>query len=233
MQKVIAIDGPCGSGKSSVAKQVAHSLKITHIDTGAMYRSLGLYFSNLGYDLSNLNKTKFKEEILDHLNKLDFVYESSPRLKILINKVDLTELIRTPNVSNLASLISQYDFIRNFLTDFQRNLVQETSCVMEGRDIGSVVFPKAICKFYLTASVDERAKRRVLQLSQNDQQVEFDNILKEVQERDFKDMNRDVAPLIQSEDAILIDSTSLSEREVIEQMITHSREKFLKLSINL
>lgn len=225
---VIAIDGPCGSGKSEIAKQVASKLNIVYIDTGAMYRGLGLVCHQEGVPFEE------GEQMESFLERIDMRYGVSEKVLIEVNGVDLTPKIREHHVSNLASKISKLSPIRNFLLDFQRNLGKERNCVMEGRDIGTVIFPDAFCKIFLTATPAVRAQRRLLQLRENgDHEVTFEQVAKDLEERDRRDMGREVAPLKQAEDAVLLDSSDLSREEVIQKVCDLSRARARDLGINL
>ncbi len=209
--QVIAIDGPSGSGKSTIAKELAKSLNILYIDTGAMFRALGYY--------ADLHKIKLEEgsELREFLNSVKIEYGVSPTILIKIDNENLTEKIREHHVSKLASTISQLPSVRKFLLDFQRNLALNKICVMEGRDIGTVVFPKSFCKFFITASVDIRALRRLKQLQESgDQNVTIDQIKDDVRKRDETDMNRVVAPLKKAEDAMLLDTSHLNLEDIIK-----------------
>ncbi len=214
---VIAIDGPSGSGKSSLTKEVAKELGLLHIDTGSMFRALGWF----------LNKSNLldggEDEIKESLGSVNLEYGKSATELIVLNGENLTQKIRENQVSQYASIISTKPVVRNFLLHFQRDIVNNYSglCVMEGRDIGTVVFPNAALKIFLTASPEKRAERRHLELSQAGQDITFETVLKEVLERDHKDMNRKVAPLKKAEDAIELDTTNLTFGEVKKKIIEY------------
>lgn len=208
--RVIAIDGPSGSGKSTVAKELARALGVLYIDTGAMFRALGFY--------ADQEKIELREgpALTAFLNSLKMDYGVSADVLIRINGVDLTEKIREHHVSKLASIISQLPSVRKYLLDFQRALALDKVCVMEGRDIGTVVFPNSFCKFFITASVDIRAERRLKQLQESgDHTVTLEQIKDDVRKRDETDMNRVVAPLKKAEDATLLDTTNLDINGII------------------
>ncbi len=208
--QVIAIDGPSGSGKSTIARDLAHALHVLYIDTGAMYRAIAYmaYEQNILLD-QDAGIKKFLETM-----KLE--YGVSPEILICINGVDLTEKIREHHVSRLASIVSQLPSVRKFLLDFQRALALNKICVMEGRDIGTVVFPDSFCKFFITASVDIRAIRRLKQLQEGgDQSVSLEQIKDDVRKRDETDMNREVSPLKKAEDAMMLDTTELGLKDII------------------
>lgn len=203
--QVIAIDGPSGSGKSTVAKELARALSVLYIDTGAMFRALGFFADQQKIELvEGAGLTSF-------LDSIQMDYGVSSTCLIRINGVDLTEKIREHHVSKLASIISQLPSVRKYLLDFQRALALDKICVMEGRDIGTVVFPNSFCKFFITASVDIRAIRRLKQLQEGgDQKITLEQIKDDVRKRDETDMNRVVAPLKKADDAMLLDTTELN-----------------------
>ena len=211
VSQVIAIDGPSGSGKSTIAKELAKSLNVLYIDTGAMFRALGFFANELQINLQE------GALLTGFLNSIQMDYGVSSTTLIRINGVDLTEKIREHHVSKLASTISQLPSVRKFLLDFQRNLALDKICVMEGRDIGTVVFPRSFCKFFITASVDIRAHRRLKQLQENgDHNVTIEQIIEDVRKRDETDMNRIVAPLKKAEDALLLDTSHLNLEDVVK-----------------
>jgi cytidylate kinase len=208
--KVIAIDGPSGSGKSTIAKELAQALDVLYIDTGAMFRALAY--------VANMQKLELAEgaNLNAFLNSLKIDYGVDKDILIRINGRNLTEEIREHHVSKLASVISQLPSVRKYLLDFQRSLALDKICVMEGRDIGTVVFPDSFCKFFITASVDIRADRRLKQLrEQGDQNITILQIAEDVRKRDETDMNRSVAPLKKAEDAMLLDTSELNMQDVI------------------
>lgn len=208
--KVIAIDGPSGSGKSTIAKELAHALGVLYIDTGAMFRALAY--------IANEKKIELSEgaALNEFLNSLNIEYGVNEATLIRINGQDLSDKIREHHVSKLASVISQLPSVRKFLLDFQRSLALDKICVMEGRDIGTVVFPDSFSKFFITASVDIRAERRLKQLRENgDQTVTLSQIAEDVRKRDETDMNRSVAPLKKAEDAMLLDTSALNMADII------------------
>lgn len=217
--QVIAIDGPSGSGKSTIAKELAKALDVLYIDTGAMFRGLGFFADQLGVDLTDINGLN---SFLDSI-KMD--YGTSASNLISINGVNLTEKIREHHVSKLASTISQLPSVRTFLLNFQRDLAKNKICVMEGRDIGTVVFPDSFSKFFITASVDIRAQRRLKQLQEaGDYTYSLEQIKEDVRKRDETDMNREVAPLKKAEDAMLLDTSELALVDIIN--ILSSEVKF-------
>jgi cytidylate kinase len=221
MQKVIAIDGPSGSGKSTLAKNLADSLNVLYIDTGAMYRGLALdaHQKNIPYEEGTA--------LDEYLKGIDLVYGESSEKLIQIDKKDLTEKIREHHVSGLASQFSQIVPVREFLLNFQRKLGEEKICVMEGRDITTVVFPDAFCKVFITASPEVRAERRWNQLKETkgDDTPSLEQILKDVLDRDHLDTNRSVSPLKVAEDAILMDTSKMNPEEVLKELVAIAKKK--------
>ena len=191
MGKVIAVDGPAGAGKSTVSKIVASKLGFTYIDTGAMYRAVGLKLLHSGKPLTE----KFLAEITNDIEiKLD---ESA---KVFLDGVEVTKEIRTPEVSKLASDVSKYGFVRKKLTELQREMAAAGSVIMDGRDIGTQVLPNADVKIFLTASLKERARRRFEELKAKGQDVNLADVENEIALRDKQDSTREIAPLVQAED---------------------------------
>ena len=228
LQKVIAIDGPSGSGKSTVAKRVAEELKLLYIDTGSMFRAIGYVCHQQNIPLEDDEKLK------KFLESLKMEYSPKAEVLIAINGEDLTHKIRAHEVSSLASLVSGQPVIRNFLLDFQRKLAEKRTCVMEGRDIATVVFPRAFCKFFITASLEVRSQRRFLDLRQKGHKhVSYETIVNDQKKRDESDTQREVAPLKQASDAFLVDTTEKSFEEVVdfvcEYVLKRAREKNINL----
>lgn len=226
--KVIAIDGPSGSGKSSVAKQLALELGVLYIDTGAMFRALA-------YEMHAKNiAVKEGNTLINFLSSLNIEYGVSESVLIKINGVDLTEKIREHHVSKLASIVSQLPSVRNFLLEFQRSLVLNKTCVMEGRDIGTVVFPYSFCKFFITASVEIRAERRLKQLqSVGENTLSLKQIVEDVKKRDETDSNRVFAPLKKAEDAMLLDTSNLAMSDVINILASEVKFRAAHLGFSL
>ena len=210
MKKVIAVDGPAGAGKSTVSKIVAARLGFTYIDTGAMYRAVGLKFLNSGQP--------FTENFLAEITR-DIDIKLDDKAKVYLDGVDVTKEIRTPEVSKLASDVSKYGFVRKKLTDLQREMATKGAVIMDGRDIGTQVLPNADVKIFLTATLDERARRRFEELKAKGSNVTLDAIKSEIAARDKQDSEREIAPLKQAEDAILIDSTGLTVDEVVTKIL--------------
>jgi len=210
----VAVDGPAGSGKSTITKMVAKSLGFNYVDTGAMYRALTFNFLSNGLD--ELEEEKIKEL----LSKTDFKVEYVDGVQyVYVNDVEVSDKIRTAEVSKFTSLFAKSPAVRDFLIDTQRNLANTNNIIMDGRDIASVVLPNADVKIFLTASVEERARRRVLDFErQGIENVDFEKVKEDIKARDWQDENRDIAPLIKVESATLIDSTSLTIDEVVEKM---------------
>ena len=209
----IAIDGPAGAGKSTIAKLVSKKLDFIYVDTGAMYRAIGLYFINNNTDVEN------EEELVKALDKIkiDIAYEDGVQ-HIYLNKVDVSKEIRNEKVGNMASKTSAYKPVRAKLLDLQRGLAAENDVIMDGRDIGTNILPNAELKIYLTASVEVRAKRRYDELVEKGETPEFETIKKDIEQRDYQDMNREIAPLKQAEDAILVDTSDMTIDEVVDKI---------------
>ena len=210
----VAVDGPAGSGKSTITKLVAKSLGFNYVDTGAMYRALTFNFLSNGLD--ELEEEKIKEL----LSKTDFKVEYVDGVQyVYVNDEEVSDKIRTAEVSKFTSLFAKSPAVRDFLIDTQRNLANTNNIIMDGRDIASVVLPNADVKIFLTASVEERARRRVLDFErQGIENVDFEKVKEDIKARDWQDENRDIAPLIKVESATLIDTTSLTIDEVVEKM---------------
>ena len=210
----VAVDGPAGSGKSTITKMVAKSLGFNYVDTGAMYRALTYNFLSNGLDELE------EEEIKELLSKTDFKVEYVDGVQyVYVNNEEVSDKIRTAEVSKFTSLFAKSPAVRDFLIDTQRNLANTNNIIMDGRDIASVVLPNADVKIFLTASVEERARRRVLDFErQGIENVDFEKVKEDIKARDWQDENRDIAPLVKVESATLIDTTSLTIDEVVEKM---------------
>ncbi len=211
----IAIDGPSGAGKSTIAKDLSKKLNFIYVDTGAMYRAIALYFYENDIDISLEDVVSFHLSNID----IDIKYEDGKQI-VLLNGKDVSESIRTEKIGGMASSISVFSEVRSKLLNLQRNLAMKNKVVMDGRDIASHVLPNADLKIYLTASVDTRADRRYKELKEKGLDVNLEEIKKEIEIRDYRDINREIAPLRQVEEAILIDSSNLSIEEVVEKIIS-------------
>ncbi len=219
----IAIDGPAGAGKSTIAKAISKTLNILYLDTGAMYRAVAYKMLKSNIDLNDHQK------VVNVLNKTDLqVRYDHGKQKIIMDGKDVTSLIRTTEVSQAASKVATIPEIRLKLVDIQRNIASKNSLVMDGRDIGTYVLPNASFKFYLTASLDERAKRRWLEMKANGVEQNIESIRQSIHERDINDQNRSFAPLKQAEDAIVIDSTDKSIEQVTNEILGHIRGSLRK-----
>ena len=203
----IAIDGPSGAGKSTIAKAVAKRLNIDYIDTGAMYRAIGLKMTRKGLPMEE------NDELQKMLDTTDIDFCSGD---VILDGEVVNEQIRTPEMSMAASACSALGMVRAKLVQLQRGMGQKKSVIMDGRDICEVVLPDAEYKYYLTAAAEERARRRTLELQEKGQNVTFEQVLEDIQQRDYNDMNRAVTPLRKAEDAVEIDSTSMSIEEVVD-----------------
>lgn len=206
----IAIDGPAGAGKSTVAKMVAKKLNILHLDTGAMYRAVGLYALRKGIDPQN------EAEVTNMIDDFDITVEyKDGKQQTILNREDVSRLIRTSDVSNAASAVSKWPKVRKKLVAIQQKIASEMSIVMDGRDIGTYVIPDAEYKFFLTASVEQRAKRRFLELKENGHDADLDSVKTDIEKRDHQDSNREYAPLYKADDALEIDTTKLRIKQVL------------------
>ncbi len=214
----IAIDGPAGAGKSTIARTVAAKMGYIYIDTGALYRSVGLYAMNRGADLSD---PKQIESVLPRLT-VDIGFKDGEQ-RVFVNGEDVSDDIRTPAVSKAASAVSAVPAVREFLFSLQRTLADSHDSVMDGRDIGTVVLPDADVKIFLTASAERRADRRYKELLEKGESVEYNTVLDDIKKRDYADSHRDIAPLKQADDAVLADTSDLTLDEsiaLIEKIIT-------------
>jgi cytidylate kinase len=212
-QLVVTIDGPAGAGKSSVAKLLARRLGYRLLDTGAIYRAVALIASQRGIPWTAGAACGELARALDI--RFDFVDETN---HVFLGSEDVSAAIRTPEVSQGASQVSAHPEVRAALLELQRRLGAGGGVVVEGRDTGTVVFPRADAKFFLTATVEERARRRVAELAQNGTAVDFEATMREIAERDHRDASRDVAPMIPAQDAVLVDSSAQTLEEVVENL---------------
>lgn len=207
----IAVDGPSGAGKSTIAKLVAEKLGVEYIDTGAMYRVIGLKVVQTSVD------TEDEKALKAVLDDTDVTFSDG---KILLDGKDVEGEIRTPEISTAASIVAQLPLVREKLVAIQRKIGHERSVIMDGRDIGTNVFPDAQFKFYLTAKAEERASRRYRELIARKEDVKYEDILRDVKERDNRDMNREINPLRKADDAMEIDSTNMTIEEVVDEIYT-------------
>lgn len=226
--KVIAIDGPSGSGKSTITKLLAKRLDFLYLDTGAMFRALAYKLESLGIDFSKKELTCDEaEKVETFLKALDFRYAPAPNVLIEIDGADLTEAIREHRVSKMASQISKFPVIRKYLKDKQREAAKRGPSILEGRDIGTVIFPDAALKFFLTANSEVRAKRRLAQLSDEgkDAGLTLARVQKDIEKRDEVDSQRKTAPLKKADDAIVVDTSGMSVSEVVDLMISEFQRR--------
>ena len=213
MNYKIAIDGPSGTGKSTTAKKLAKDLSFIYIDTGAMYRAVGLYCVKNNIDIED------EETIKNNLDNIDInIFYKDGTQEIELNHEIVSKEIRENHISHCASVVSQYKDVREKLVSLQQNLAKKNSVIMDGRDIGTVVLPDADLKIYLIASDEERAKRRYKELLEKGQDVEYDTILKELKERDYRDSHRENSPLKRADDAIELDNTNMTIEEVVNKV---------------
>ena len=211
---IVAIDGPSGAGKSTLAKRLAKELGFIYLDTGAMYRALALKMLRQGVGAEDDSRLA----PLVRQTEID-LQENSGRLKVLLDGADVADLIRTPEVSQMASKVSARQIVRQRMLELQRAAAEKGDIVAEGRDIGTVIFPGAEVKVYLDASISERARRRFEELSANGRQVSLADTVRELTERDRRDSERDLAPLCRAADAVSVDSSVLTADAVAERVI--------------
>ena len=217
----VAIDGPAGAGKSTIAKALARELGFHYVDTGAIYRTLGYFFNLIGIGPRDIDGiTKYIDECV-----IEIEWDDDGSQHMFLNEIDVSEDIRTPEISKFASTVSAHKLVRDTLLDMQREVARTHNVIMDGRDIGSVVLPKADVKFFLTASAEVRAQRRFEELQAKGSKDSFQKVLKEVNDRDHADMTREVAPLKQTRSHILVDSSNMTVEEVIAHMGAIVREK--------
>ena len=216
----IAIDGPAGAGKSTIARRVAKELSFIYVDTGAMYRAMALY----------LLRKEVNKDDTDQIGnicqdaEISIEYQNGEQI-VLLNDENVNSYLRTEEVGNMASVSSAVPRVREKLLSLQRKLARDMSVVMDGRDIGTTILPDADVKIYLTASSLTRAKRRYLELQEKGTVYNLDEIQKDIEERDQRDMNREISPLRQAEDAVLVDSSDLTIQQVVDRILQIFRSK--------
>ena len=217
----IAIDGPAGAGKSTIAKRLAAELGFRYVDTGAIYRTVAYFFDLWGVSPKDIDGIR---RYIDELN-IDIEYDEEGVQHMIMNGIDVTADIRTQEISQKASLVSAHAIVRDMLLDMQRDVAKKYNVIMDGRDIGSVVLPKANVKIFLTASAEVRAKRRTEELLAKGQKANYATVLKEIQQRDYQETHREVAPLKMCRDSIKVDTSELDIEGVIAEMTRIIREK--------
>lgn len=216
----VAIDGPAGAGKSTLSRKAAKSLGFIYVDTGALYRAVGLKFTQSGYDTSldcDVEKILLETEV-----DIRFV---NGEQRVFLDGRDVSDEIRTPTASMMASAVSAKPKVREYLLDMQRRLAQENDVLMDGRDIGTVVLPDATVKIYLTASAEARAARRYKELSEKGEDVTYEQVLSDMKQRDYNDMNREAAPLKIADGAIVADTTELDFEASLQLIINIISQK--------
>lgn len=216
----IAIDGPAGAGKSTIARKVAKELSFIYVDTGAMYRAMAYYL--LKNHVPGENSKEIEEKCQDA--EISICYENGEQ-QVLLGEENVTSYLRTEEVGKMASVSSANGKVREKLLSLQRNLAAQNDVVMDGRDIGTTILPNADVKIYLTASADTRAQRRYQELTEKGESCDLEEIKKDIIARDERDMNREVSPLKQAEDAVLVDSSHMGIEEVTEEIIRIYKEK--------
>lgn len=215
----IAIDGPSGAGKSTIAKAVAEELNALYLDTGAMYRAVGLYMNRLGI----LNDA---EAVAAHVDEVPLdVRHIDGKQRVFLGDEDVSEAIRQPEISMAASAVGAVPAVRTRLVDLQREIARKLSIIMDGRDIGTVVLPNATVKIFLTASPETRAQRRLDQLTEKGIHEPYEKVLAEIIQRDYQDTHRDITPLVQAEDAILVDTSDNTKEETIRHILDICAER--------
>ena len=220
----IAIDGPSGSGKSTISKIIAKKIGFINVDTGALYRTIAYFF------LENKINYKEKSEVLKNLNNISVSLKNENFSQtIFLNGVDVTQKIRTNEISMVSSEISVIPEVRQFLLKLQRDIAKENNVVIDGRDIGTVVLPNADVKIFLTADLKVRAKRRYNQLISKGQSTTFDEILELINKRDYNDIHRKISPLKKANDAILVDNSNLNQQDTVYKLIEIIKKKGIKI----
>jgi len=217
----IAIDGPAGAGKSTIAKALAKELGYHYVDTGAIYRTVAYFLDLLGISPKDADGV---ERYIDELT-VEIEYDEDGKQHMIMNGMDVSDEIRTQDISQKASLVSAHKTVRDMLLDMQRDVARKHNVIMDGRDIGTVVLPKATVKIFLTASAEVRAKRRTDELLAKGQPADYAQTLKDIKQRDYQDSNRPIAPLKQAKDAVLVDTSELNIEQVIATIKNIVQEK--------
>ncbi len=210
MSHSIAIDGPAGAGKSTIAKLLAKKMNYIYVDTGAMYRAMAVHFSKNGINPDDEHAIDSAVKDVD----INIVYSEGVQ-QVILNGENVTGLLRTEETGRMASKTSKYSSVRTKLVDLQRELARKTDVIMDGRDIGTVVLPDAFCKIYLTASSDARAQRRYDELVGKGEKCNYDDIKADIESRDYQDMHREISPLKQADDAVLVDTSDMDIEQVV------------------
>lgn len=217
----VAIDGPSGAGKSTLARAAAAALGFLYVDTGAIYRTIGLYARENGIDPGDGPAVAAALPSV----RVELRYDEAGQQRMFLNGRDVSEAIRRPEISRYASAVSALPPVRSYLLETQRELARKDSVIMDGRDIGTVVLPDAEVKIFLTASAEVRAKRRWRELAERGTPQSFKEVLRDIEDRDYHDIHRDAAPLRQAEDAVLLDTTALDFRTSLEALLGIIRER--------
>lgn len=219
----IAIDGPAGAGKSTIAKRVASALGFVYVDTGAIYRTVGYHMNLMGIGPKDKDGI---ERLLGDVN-LEIRYGEDGLQHMILNGHDVTDEIRTPAMSRIASLISTQTSVRDFLLEMQRDLARRNNVIMDGRDIGTVVLPGADLKIFLTASAEVRAARRLKDLELKGEKTDLKTVLADIQQRDHQDSTRPIAPLKKAEEAVLLDTSDMDLEQVVEAVTDLVRQRIV------
>ena len=224
-KNIVTIDGPSGAGKSTISKLLAAKLNFTYLDTGAMYRVVGLQVQRAGFDLEAEGARERLVQLLEGLDMTLASGEEGKETRAFLDGEDVSDAIRTPEMAMIASRASAEPEVRKKLTEMQRTIGNNGAIVAEGRDMGTIVFPDAMHKFFLDATPEERAMRRQKQLEESGQKIEFQELLAQIQKRDRDDSSRSLAPLQPAEDAVIIDSSEMNIDEVVSFMLAAINEK--------
>ena len=217
----IAIDGPAGAGKSTIARRIAAELGYQYVDTGAIYRTVAYFMDLWGVSAKDVDGVN---RYIDELT-VAIEYDDEGKQHMIMNGMDVTDDIRTPEISKMASDVSAHACVREMLLDMQRDVAKQYNVVMDGRDIGTVVLPKADVKIFLTASAEVRAKRRTLELEAKGQRADFNQILKAIQERDYNESHRAIAPLKMARDSVKVDTSEMGIDEVVKTILEIAGKK--------